>query len=235
MQNSRAWWSLTLCNCTQTSLKHNLYITHNKIYLISCCSLTGVVGCGICRSPWSVQKSDDELNALRLCPGRDHHINIVLMQRTVCRMLIAYSHSHAVSLLFSYCLLLYKEKERRTSTMLLNLCYLSNSVVFHLSLLWLYDLLWKVFQGWNTPWPTSHSLMLTLVRLSVFLHFAPKRTQLTFRGTTHRHLSNSMDSGSHFKAAQFSGQMAENSFSYEGRRNCEAGMNKDVGMCKHDH
>lgn len=35
-----------------------------------------------------MQRSDDELNAVRLCPGRDRHINIALIQRSVCCMLI---------------------------------------------------------------------------------------------------------------------------------------------------
>ena len=36
-----------------------------------------------------MQKSDDELNAVCLCPGRDHHINIARIQRSVCCMLIS--------------------------------------------------------------------------------------------------------------------------------------------------
>lgn len=36
-----------------------------------------------------MQRSDDELNAVCLCPGRDHHINIVLIQCSVCCILIA--------------------------------------------------------------------------------------------------------------------------------------------------
>lgn len=35
-----------------------------------------------------MQRSDDELNAVRLCPGRDRHVNIALIRRSVCCMLI---------------------------------------------------------------------------------------------------------------------------------------------------
>lgn len=35
-----------------------------------------------------MQKRDDELNAVCLCPRRDHHINTALIQCSVCCMLI---------------------------------------------------------------------------------------------------------------------------------------------------
>lgn len=71
----------------------------------SCCSLTTLVACRSWLSPWCVQKRDDELNAVCLCPRRDHHINTALIQCSVCCMLIKcqpfFSHSfpHIVSLL----------------------------------------------------------------------------------------------------------------------------------------
>lgn len=70
--------------------KSELYAlnTNIEIYRISCCSLTSVVGGRSQQSPWCVQKSDDELNAVCLCPGRDHHINTALIQHSVCCMLI---------------------------------------------------------------------------------------------------------------------------------------------------
>lgn len=39
-----------------------------------------------------MQRSDDELNAVCLRPGRDRHINIVLIQRSVCCILIRSVH-----------------------------------------------------------------------------------------------------------------------------------------------
>lgn len=36
----------------------------------------------------TVQRGGDELNAVCLCSGRDHHINIALIQHAVCCMLI---------------------------------------------------------------------------------------------------------------------------------------------------
>lgn len=77
--------------------KWTTYTQHAEIYHI-CCSLTTVVGCRSRQSPWCVQRSDDELNAVCLCPGRDHHINIVLIQRSVCCMLITTTLSLTLSL-----------------------------------------------------------------------------------------------------------------------------------------
>lgn len=80
--------------------KSELYIlnTNIEIYHISCCSLTSVVGCRSQQSPWCVQKSDDELNAVCLCPGRDHHINIALIQHC----LLHANHCHTCSHAFSF-------------------------------------------------------------------------------------------------------------------------------------
>ncbi len=64
-----------------------MHLTHSKIHHICCCK-TSAVGCRSRQSPWCVQRSDDELNAVCLCPGRDHHINIALIQCSVCCMLI---------------------------------------------------------------------------------------------------------------------------------------------------
>lgn len=45
-----------------------------------------------------MQRSDDELNAVCLCPGRDHHINIALIQCSVCCILITTMRSLPPSL-----------------------------------------------------------------------------------------------------------------------------------------
>lgn len=48
-----------------------------------------------------MQKSDDELNAVCLCPGRDHHINTALIQHCVCCMLITATLVLVLSLSYS--------------------------------------------------------------------------------------------------------------------------------------
>lgn len=63
--------------------------------------LLSLVGCRSRQSPWCVQKSGDELNAVCLCPGRDHHINIALIQRSVCSMLITSTLVLTLRLLYS--------------------------------------------------------------------------------------------------------------------------------------
>ncbi len=92
---------------------HYAHSMHIEIYHISCCSLSSVVGCRSRQSPWCVQRSDDELNAVCLCPGRDHHINIALIQHSVCCMLITATVFLTLSLSLSYTLLLWDMWDRR--------------------------------------------------------------------------------------------------------------------------
>lgn len=94
-----------------------VHSTHTEIYHISCCSLTSMVRSRSRQSPWCVQKSDDELNAVCLCPRRDHRINIALIQRSVCCMLIMpHSFSCSLSLIKSVVVRLVRQKGERSET-----------------------------------------------------------------------------------------------------------------------